>query len=281
VSEPKQPPGNLLKAEGDAKLNQPTAALPQKLSYQVLGVPIAAVQIPDVVAQMEEWIAGRERSHYICVANVHVIMEGRHDSSFGEVLRSADLCVPDGMPLVWLGRHRGHALHKRVYGPDLLIEFCRMTKDARYAHFFLGGKPGVAEKLSNELQGRFPGFQVAGIYSPPFRQLTQEEDEALIERINRAAPDVLWIGLGCPKQERWMREHRDKLHVPAVVGVGQAFDIHSGDAPQAPGWMRENGLEWVYRLYREPRRLWRRYLIYNTKFIFTLLFESLHSKSPN
>jgi N-acetylglucosaminyldiphosphoundecaprenol N-acetyl-beta-D-mannosaminyltransferase len=266
---------------GDEKVSRTLAALPQKLSFQVLGVPIAAVQIPGVVAQMEEWISGRERSHYICVANVHVIMEGRQDPSFGEVLRSADLCVPDGMPLVWLGRHRGHALHKRVYGPDLLIDFCQVTKDARYAHFFLGGRPGVAEILSRELQSRFPGVQIAGIYSPPFRQLTQEEDDAITAQINRAAPDVLWVGLGCPKQERWMREHRDKLQVPVVVGVGQAFDIHSGETPQAPIWMRENGFEWLFRLCREPRRLWRRYLIYNIKFIFTLLFESLYSQSHN
>jgi N-acetylglucosaminyldiphosphoundecaprenol N-acetyl-beta-D-mannosaminyltransferase len=262
-------------------MNRPLAALPQNLSFQVLGVPIAAVQIPDVVTQMEEWIACRERSHYICVANVHVIMEGRRDPSFCEVLRSADLCVPDGMPLVWLGRHHGHALPRRVYGPDLLIDFCRTTKNSHYTHFFLGGRPGVAENLSHELQIRFPGVQVVGIYSPPFRQLTEEEDDAITAQINTAAPDVLWVGLGCPKQERWMREHRDKLQVPVVVGVGQAFDIHSGEVPQAPIWMRENGLEWLFRLYREPRRLWRRYFIYNTKFIFTLLFESLYSQPHN
>jgi N-acetylglucosaminyldiphosphoundecaprenol N-acetyl-beta-D-mannosaminyltransferase len=253
----------------------------QKPSFQVLGVPIAAVQIPDVVAQMEKWIAGRERSHYICVTNVHVIMEGRQDPSFGEVLRSADLCVPDGMPLVWLGRHRGHALPRRVCGPDLLIDFCSTTKDAGYAHFFLGGQPSVTRKLTHELRSRFPDLRVAGIYSPPFRQLTQEEDDAITTQINRAAPDVLWVGLGCPKQERWMREHRDKLQVPVVIGVGQAFDIHSGNAPQAPLWMREHGLEWLFRLYREPRRLWRRYLIYNTEFIFALLVESLYSHSHN
>jgi N-acetylglucosaminyldiphosphoundecaprenol N-acetyl-beta-D-mannosaminyltransferase len=250
-------------------------------SFQVLGVPIAAVQIPDVVAQMEMWIAGRERTHYICVANVHVIMEGRQDPSFGEVLQSADLCIPDGMPLVWIGRRRGHALYKRVCGPDLLIDFCRTTKDAGYTHFFLGGRPSVAHKLVNELQRRFPGVRVAGICSPPFRKLTQREDDEITEQINRAAPDVLWVGLGCPKQERWMREHRDNLRIPVVIGVGQAFDIHSGETPQAPLWMRENGLEWLFRLCREPRRLWRRYLIHNTKFIFALLLESLRSHSQN
>jgi N-acetylglucosaminyldiphosphoundecaprenol N-acetyl-beta-D-mannosaminyltransferase len=250
-------------------------------SFQVLGVPIAGVQIPDVVAQMEKWIAGRERTHYICVANVHVIMEGRQDPSFREVLLSADLCIPDGMPLVWIGRRRGHALYNRVYGPDLLIDFCRTTKDAGYTHFFLGGQPSVGNKLANELQRRFPGVRVAGICSPPFRKLTQREDDEITEQINRAAPDVLWVGLGCPKQERWMHEHRNNLRIPVVVGVGQAFDIHSGDIPQAPLWMRKNGLEWLFRLCREPRRLWRRYLIYNTKFIIALVLESLYSSSPN
>jgi N-acetylglucosaminyldiphosphoundecaprenol N-acetyl-beta-D-mannosaminyltransferase len=247
----------------------------QDASFRVLGVPIAAVQIPDVVGRMEKWIAGRGRTRYICVANVHVIMEGRRDPSFGEVLQSADLCIPDGMPLVWIGRRRGHALYKPACGPDLLIDFCRMTNDAGYTHFFLGGRPGVANKLANELQSRFPGVRVAGIYSPPFRKLTEREDDEIAEQINRAAPDVLWVGLGCPKQERWMRQHRDKLRIPVAVGVGQAFDIHSGETPRAPIWMRENGLEWLFRLCREPRRLWRRYLIHNTQFVFALVLESL------
>ncbi|MGB7437274.1 MAG: WecB/TagA/CpsF family glycosyltransferase [Candidatus Acidiferrum sp.] len=258
-----------------------SSKMKQDTSFQVLGVPIAALQNPDVIAQMEKWIARRERTRYICVANVHVIMEARHDPSFREVLQSADLCIPDGMPLVWIGRSRGHALRKPVCGPDLLIDFCRKTEEAGYAHFFLGGRPGVANKLANKLQCRFPSMRVVGICSPPFRKLTQQEDYEIVERINRAAPDVLWVGLGCPKQERWMREHRDNLRVPVVVGVGQAFDIHSGETARAPLWMRERGLEWLFRLCQEPRRLWRRYLIYNTKFIYALLCESQHSQSQN
>ena len=248
----------------------------QAASFQVIGVPIAVVKTPDVIARMEEWIANRQRTHYICVTNVHVIMEGRRDPSFREVLQAADLCIPDGMPLVWIGRSRGHAIHKQVRGTDLLVTFCRTTEKTGYAHFFLGGRPGVANKLANELTRRFPGVRVAGICSPPFRKLSPQEDDEIIEQINRAAPDVLWVGLGCPKQERWMREHRDKLRVPVILGVGQAFDILSGNAPQAPRWMQERGLEWLFRLCREPRRLWRRYLVYNTQFIFALLLESLH-----
>jgi N-acetylglucosaminyldiphosphoundecaprenol N-acetyl-beta-D-mannosaminyltransferase len=258
-------------------VNEVPQEMQQAASFQVVGMPIAAVQIPDVVARMEKWIAGRVRTRYICVANVHVVMEGRQDPSFREVLESADLCIPDGMPLVWIGRRCGHALYKPACGPDLLIDFCRITKKAGYSHFFLGGRPNVASKLVIELKRRFPDLQVAGTCSPPFRNLTQQEDDEITEEINRAAPDVLWVGLGCPKQERWMREHRDRLHVPVVVGVGQAFDIVSGEAPRAPHWMRKNGLEWLFRLFREPRRLWRRYLLYNTKFIFALLLEFLYS----
>jgi N-acetylglucosaminyldiphosphoundecaprenol N-acetyl-beta-D-mannosaminyltransferase len=250
-------------------------------TFRVIGVPIATMQIPDVIAKMEEWIASRDRTHYICVTNVHVVMEGRRDPSFLEVLNAADLCIPDGMPLVWIGRIRGHELCRQVRGTDLLLDFCRATAGTGYNHCFLGGRPGVGSKLAIELQRRYPGVRVTGMFSPPFRNLTKQEDDEIIEQINRAAPDVLWVGLGCPKQERWMRDHQDKLRVPVILGVGQAFDILSGEAPQAPRWMQENGLEWFFRLCREPRRLWRRYLIYNTAFIFTLLLESAYFHSQD
>jgi N-acetylglucosaminyldiphosphoundecaprenol N-acetyl-beta-D-mannosaminyltransferase len=250
-------------------------------SFDVLGFRIAAVQTADVIRQMEVWIAARDGTHYICVTNVHVVVEGLSDPSFATVLRSADMCVPDGMPLVWVGRSRGYSLPKRVCGPDLLIKFCEATNSSGYRHFFLGGRAGVAQKLASALQDRFAGARVAGICSPPFRTLTRAEDDEISEQINRAEPDVLWVGLGCPKQERWMLEHRDRLTVPVVIAVGQAFDIHSGNKPQAPVWMQESGLEWFFRLCQEPRRLWRRYLIYNTRFIFELLLESLRSRSRN
>jgi N-acetylglucosaminyldiphosphoundecaprenol N-acetyl-beta-D-mannosaminyltransferase len=246
--------------------------------FCVLGVRVDALQIPDVIARMEEWIARREACRYIAVTNVHVLMEARHSPLFRTVLDSADLCVPDGIPLVWIGRSRGYPLKHRVYGPDLLLDFCRETNAKGYRHFFYGGAPGVPEALAAKLKYQFPKLEVAGTYSPPFRPLTPEEDARVVEMINRAGADVLWVGLGCPKQECWMHEHREMLCAPVLVGVGQAFDIHADRVRQAPAWMREHGLEWLFRLLAEPRRLWRRYLIYNSEFVFSELLELLGVK---
>jgi N-acetylglucosaminyldiphosphoundecaprenol N-acetyl-beta-D-mannosaminyltransferase len=254
---------------------QPAPASDGFARFDVLGVRFAAVQIADVIGLAEKWIAERSRTHFVTVSNVHSVMECRHDSRFQKTLNSADLNVPDGMPIIWLGRRRGHALPRRVYGPDLFIEFCRDTLQRQYRHFFYGGAPDVVEALVEKLQASFPGFQLAGYHSPPFRPLTEEEDCEVVEKINSASPDVLWIGLGCPKQEFWMEEHRGLLHVPVMFGIGQAFNIYAGTLRQAPRWMRENGLEWLFRLLLEPRRLWRRYLVYNTQFILGLLGESL------
>ena len=244
-------------------------------SYRVLGLRFDALQIPGVVARMEEWIAKRAHAHYIAVSNVHVLMEARHSISFRKVLDGADLCVPDGMPLVWVGRLRGHKLKHRVYGPDLLLSFCRETQAKGYRHYFYGGAPGIPEALVGKLREQFPNLEIAGTYSPPFRVLTPEEDACAVDMINRTNADVLWVGLGCPKQEIWMHEHREQLRVPVLVGVGQAFDIHAGRLRQAPVWMREHGLEWLFRLASEPSRLWRRYLVYNSEFVFCELAEVL------
>jgi N-acetylglucosaminyldiphosphoundecaprenol N-acetyl-beta-D-mannosaminyltransferase len=250
----------------------------KQAQFKVLGVGVHAVQIPDVVAQMEYWISeqwtpSRRDCHFIAVANVHVLMEAQHDKSFRKILASAHLVVPDGMPLIWVGRLRGHSLRFRVYGPDLLMDFCRQTAKRAYGHFFFGGAPGVPEELAVRLKRQFPEMRIAGTFSPPFRQLSAEEDARAVQMIEDAAPDVLWIGLGCPKQERWMYQHYERLNVPVIVGVGQAFDIHAGRKPQAPVWMRQHGLEWLFRLLREPARLWRRYLIYNTRFIYSVFLE--------
>jgi N-acetylglucosaminyldiphosphoundecaprenol N-acetyl-beta-D-mannosaminyltransferase len=247
--------------------------------FKVLGVRVNAVQIPHVVRQMEEWISNTSsRGRFISVTNVHVIMETRRDASFKKAIDSADLVVPDGMPLVWLGRLRGHRLRHRVYGPDLLLAFCQTTHEKGYTHFFYGGSPGVPQELAKQLKNQFPMLKVAGTYSPPFRPLTREEDAQVVKMINQAVPDVLWVGLGCPKQERWMYEHHKLLSVPVMLGVGQAFDINAGRVRQAPQWMRAHGLEWLFRLAQDPRRLWYRYLVYNTRFIYFLLVEVLRLK---
>ncbi len=243
--------------------------------FTVLGVRVNAVQIPDVVALMERWIHERNAYHFIAVTGMHGVTEAQHEPYFKQVLNSADLVVPDGMPLVWLGRRQGCALQRRVYGPELMQTFSRTT-GSKYRHFFYGGVPGVATVLGQILLKDF-GIDVAGTYSPPFRTLSKEEEEEILARINTAKPDVLWIGLSTPKQERWMYEHRSKLQVPVAVGVGAAFDLNSGRIPQAPQWMREHGLEWSFRLWHEPQRLWRRYLIYGSEFLWSVAWELLRS----
>ncbi len=246
--------------------------------FQVLGVRVDAVRIPDVIAQMEQWIAERSGTRYITVTGMHGVTEAQHDPQSKRILNAADLVVPDGMPLVWLGRLRGHRLKRRVYGPELMLAFCEKTARKGYRHFFYGGAPGVAQQLASTLARRFPGLLVAGTYSPPFRPLSDQEEQEFAERIHFLAPDVLWVGLSTPKQERWMYEHRDRLKVPVMVGVGAAFDINSGRLRQAPRWMREHGLEWLFRLLQEPRRLWRRYVIYGSRFVWWVSLELLGLK---
>ena len=256
-----------------------TAANPAGLSvvrgqFTVLGVHVAAVQIPDVISLIERWIASGTRGKYIALANVHMIMEAVHSRDFAEVLANADLVAPDGMPLIWSAKQQGIRLHRRVYGPDLLIDFCRSTENRNYRHFFFGGEPGVAEKMVRNLQKKF-ALNCVGTLSPPFRKVDKDEDRDIVETINAAHPDILWVCLGCPKQERWMYEHRADINAAVMVGVGQAFDIYAGTVKQAPSFMRENGLEWLFRLGHEPKRLWRRYFIYNTKFIYYQLLQRL------
>jgi N-acetylglucosaminyldiphosphoundecaprenol N-acetyl-beta-D-mannosaminyltransferase len=253
--------------------------LSERGSFDVVGVRTHAVQIGDVVARMEEWIRNRDGCHSIAATSMHGIVEAQRDLAFKEILNSADLVVPDGMPLVWVGRHKGHHLPRRVYGPDLMLDFCEQTAGHGYRHFFYGGEPGVPERLAESLKRRFPTMEVCGAFSPPFRALAPEVDQEIVTMISRAAPDVLWVGLGTPKQERWMHEHRDKLHVPVLVSVGAAFDFLSRRRNQAPRWMREHGLECLFRLLQEPRRLWRRYLIDGARFVTYIGLESLGLKT--
>jgi N-acetylglucosaminyldiphosphoundecaprenol N-acetyl-beta-D-mannosaminyltransferase len=235
--------------------------------YNVLGVKLAAVQIPDVISRIEQWIDEGARGKYIALANVHMVMEAVHRKEFAAVLAKADLVAPDGMPLLWSAKQQGRSLKRRVYGPDLLFEFCRTTQTRQYRHFFYGGAPGIAEKMVKNLQKELE-LNCVGTLSPPFRDLEQSEEHEIIQTINAAQPDIVWVCLGCPKQERWMHDHAKSITAAAMIGVGQAFNIAAGALPQAPAFMREHGLEWLFRLCIEPRRLWRRYLIYNTAFIY-------------
>ncbi len=241
--------------------------------FRVLGVPVHAVQIPDVISDLQHWIQRRDRTRWVAVTGMHGITESRHDSIFRTALLSADLVVPDGMPLVWLGRYKGYHLQRRVYGPELMDRFCESTRH-RYRHFFYGGPTGVANALADKLTRQY-GIQVVGTYSPPFRPLTKAEDERVVALINSSRADVLWVGLSTPKQERWMHVHQPVLEVPAMLGVGAAFDLNLGRIRQAPTWMQEHGLEWLFRLAMEPRRLWRRYLLLGPQFVWNVSLEIL------
>ncbi len=243
----------------------------------ILGVGVSALNMPLALDIIAGWIERGER-HYVCVANVHVIMECVRDLALRAQVNRAGLVTPDGMPLVWLSRRAGHRHVGRVYGPDLVLALCERSAREGYRQFFYGGEPGVPEALAERLSARFPGLQVVGAHSPPFRALTPAEEAAEIDLLNRSGADILWAGLGAPRQERWMAARRPRLNIPVLIGVGAAFNFLTGHAPQAPRWMMRAGLEWLYRLAREPRRLWRRYLINNPLFIYNVLLQELGLK---
>lgn len=238
----------------------------------VLGVEVSPIDVPTALEAFEKWISSRE-PRYVCVSGVHGIMESRRAPDLREIHNRAGLVTPDGMPLVWLCRRAGFPATQRVYGPDLLLAACEWSLATGARHFFYGGAQGVPELLATRLQERYPGLAVAGTFSPPFRPLTREEDRAVIDRINAARADIVWVGLGTPKQERWMAAHVGLVTAPVLVGVGAAFDFHAGLMRQAPHWMRRTGLEWLFRAMQEPRRLGLRYLRNNPAFLAHLLFS--------
>jgi N-acetylglucosaminyldiphosphoundecaprenol N-acetyl-beta-D-mannosaminyltransferase len=243
----------------------------------ILGVGVSAVNMEMALHTVEDWISRRE-THYVCVTGVHGVMESQRDEKLRHIHNVAGLVTPDGMPLVWLSRLIGFRQVARVYGPDLMLTGCERFAERGYRHFFYGGAPGVADKLVVRLKSRFPGLQVAGTDSPPFRPLTPQEDQAVVERINVARPDIVWVGISTPMQEHWMAEHVGRLSAPVLVGVGAAFDFHAGLKKQAPRWMQNSGLEWFFRLLMEPRRLWRRYLTNNPRFLRLILLQALGRK---
>jgi N-acetylglucosaminyldiphosphoundecaprenol N-acetyl-beta-D-mannosaminyltransferase len=241
----------------------------------VLGVGVSAITMDDAVRTITGWIVDG-RQHYVCVTGVHGVMESQRDPELLSIHNNSGLTTPDGMPLVWASRWAGAGHVERVYGPDLMLELCALAAEKGWRSFFYGGREGVPELLASKLQARFPGLEVAGTYSPPFRSLTPEEDAAAVERINGTRPDLVWVGLSTPKQERWMAAHVGRITAPVLLGVGAAFDIHAGVLPQAPRWAQRSGLEWLYRLFREPRRLWRRYLSNNPRFVVAIARRRPH-----
>jgi N-acetylglucosaminyldiphosphoundecaprenol N-acetyl-beta-D-mannosaminyltransferase len=245
----------------------------------VLGVEVSAIDLAQALAVIDGWIASGARE-YVCVTGVHGVMESRRDAGLRLIHNRAGLVTPDGMPLVWLVRQAGFGHVGRVYGPDLMLACCAASIARGYRHFFYGGAPGVAERLRDRLIERFPGLQVVGTYAPPFRPEGSVEDGEVLAAINTAAPDIVWVGLSTPKQERWMDAHRPRLTAPVLIGVGAAFDFHAGVKRQAPRWMQRAGLEWFFRLTQEPRRLWRRYTYNNTRFLLDLALHRLRRGTP-
>jgi N-acetylglucosaminyldiphosphoundecaprenol N-acetyl-beta-D-mannosaminyltransferase len=232
----------------------------------VLGVGISALNLPTA----RDAIAGAVRDRrkgYICVTGVHGVMEAQTDAAFRRILNGAFLCTPDGMPMVWMGKIHGHSEMRRVYGPDLMLEVCAWSEKNSCRHFFYGGADGVADLLAAKLKEKFPKMEIVGTFTPPFRPLNSDEEKQFAERIRAARPDILWVGLSTPKQEKFMAEFLPKLDVTLMIGVGAAFDFHSGRVRQAPRWMQRGGLEWIYRLGCEPRRLAKRYFRNNPLFV--------------
>ena len=243
-------------------------------SLEILGTGVSTENLNGTLGLIESWIGG-DKGRYICVADANSILRAHTDESHGRAMNGADMVTPDGMPLVWAGRLKGYAQIERVCGPDLMLELCAYSVSRGWRHYIFGGADGVPAMLSSILTHKFSGLRICGAYSPPFRPLTSHEDEEIIDGILEAKPDIIWVGLGCPKQEKWMSEHAHRLPGIVMIGVGAAFDFHTGRVKRAPKWMQRNGLEWLHRLISEPRRLWRRYLISAPHFAILEIAEIL------
>ncbi len=236
-------------------------------TVDVLGVELALTDYDQMLDWIDAMVASRSRG-FLCACNVHTVTASREDPELRSALASASVNVPDGQPLVWAINALGYALPGRVYGPELMTRACARAVDAGHRFYLYGGRnQGALVQLALNLRRRYPGVKIVGGYSPPHRPLTNEERGAIAEEINQSGADVVWVGIGVPKQEKWMAQMRPHLDAPLLIGVGAAFDFHAGLVPQAPAWIQESGLEWAYRLAHEPRRLWKRYLRYNPMFV--------------
>jgi N-acetylglucosaminyldiphosphoundecaprenol N-acetyl-beta-D-mannosaminyltransferase len=240
---------------------------------RVLGVPLALTDYESTLDWIDAAVAARAHS-YVCVAAVHTVMASQEDPALQAAVLGADFVVPDGQPLVWALRALGHPLEDRVYGPELMDRACaRAARTGRRFYLYGGRNSGALVELTRMLRLRHPGLKIVGGYSPPFRALSDAENDAVAEDIRRSDADVVWVGIGVPKQEKWMAQMRDRLDAPVLIGVGAAFDFHAGLVPQAPARLQRLGLEWLYRLLQEPRRLWRRYARYNPRFVWMFALQ--------
>ena len=261
---------------------QLNTAVPRPDTVEVLGIPLGVIDYDSALDWIDASVAGRDRG-YVCVCNVHAVMASAEDPELRSALLGSSLNVPDGQPLVWAMNALGNSLDDRVYGPELMARHCARAAESGQRLYLYGGRnQGALVQLALNLRKAHPGVRIVGGYSPPHRPLHDDEQAAVIEEINRAKADVVWVGIGVPKQEKWMAEMRDQLDAPVLVGVGAAFDFHAGLVPQAPNWLQESGLEWAYRLAHEPRRLWRRYLRYNPRFVRSFASQLIeHHRTPS
>ena len=240
----------------------------------VLGVKVSAIDLSRAIDIADQWILA-EKPGYVCVTGVHGVMEAQSDPDFRFILNRAAMNTPDGMPMSWVGRLQGFTHMDRVYGPDFMSSMCELSVERGYRHFLYGGQPGVAELLMQSLQSKHPGLQVVGTYTPPFRDLTTEEEEEVFAQVRAAKPHILWVGLSTPKQERFMARYIDSLQVPLLVGVGAAFDYHTGRIRDCSPWIKRAGLQWLDRLMQDPKRLWKRYLRNNPAFVWNIALQLL------
>jgi N-acetylglucosaminyldiphosphoundecaprenol N-acetyl-beta-D-mannosaminyltransferase len=244
----------------------------------LLGIPIAMADYEQAMDVMDGMIARRERG-YVCAVAVHALTVAHTDPEMKRALLGSTLVVPDGMPLVWASNLLGENLQQRVYGPELMRRYSQRCAAQEHRVWLYGGRDqGHLVQLALRLRQRHEGIQIVGGYAPPFRPLTQEEEDVLVAQINEARPDVLWIGIGVPKQEKWMAHIRERLDVPVMCAVGAAFDFHAGRISQAPAWMQDRGLEWTYRIAQEPRRLLPRYLYYNPRFMLAFARQFMRER---
>lgn len=244
----------------------------------ILGVNVSATNMDRAVRIADRWIRSGQCG-YVCVTSVHGVMEAQRDPSFRRILNHGTMNLPDGMPLVWIGKMQGARDIDRVFGPDFMTEICRLSVTRGYRHFLYGGAQGVAHELKRSLERKFPGIEIVEVYTPPFHPLSNEEEHAVVTHIQASRADIVWVGLSTPKQERFMAQFAHRLRVPLLVGVGAAFDYHTGRIADSPQWVKCSGLQWLHRLLQDPKRLWRRYLRNNPAFVWKIFLQFLRFRS--
>ena len=258
-------------------LELPTS--PFRMREAILGVPVDVLRSREAVERIFKWALRRE-SRAVCVCNVHSLVTARRNVAHADAIRSADLVTADGAPIAWMVKKKGHTGQDRISGPDLMWDCCQKASELGTEMFLYGSTPATLRRLQQNLADRFPGIKVVGAYSPPFRELSAEEDTAIVDMINRSGARIVWVGLGCPKQEAWAHAHQGRVN-SVMVGVGAAFDFHAGVVKRAPIWLRQLGLEWLHRICQDPRRLATRYLVTNSIFIVAVLRETLLSRGQD